>query len=141
MTAEFFRNVNPALGSRCCLLQILDGERMVANALVASDGPLLRWILFGREDGEARNGAYFLVIARIIEFAIEQAFKRIEMGLTTYSPKTDFGAQMVPLWIFARARGVLPRTLVPKLFCLFNSVPEVRERACFRLPYLPEPAN
>lgn len=144
VAAEFFRNVNQAFAGRCRVLQILDAERMVAHALVGRDGPLLRWILFGREDGEARDGAYFLVIARIIEFAIEQGLERIEMRLTTYSPKTDFGAQMVPLWMFARVRGVLPRTLVPMLFRLLNPVPDVRDRACFRSPedaVLPEPAN
>jgi predicted N-acyltransferase len=144
LTPEFFHNVNAAFGSRCRLLQILHGERMVAHALVACDGSLLRWILFGRENGEARDGAYFLVIAKIIEFAIEQGLERIEMGLTTYSPKTDFGARMVPLWMFARARGVLPKALVPVLFRLLNPVPNARDRACFRSPedaFLPEPAN
>ncbi|MBV8511646.1 MAG: GNAT family N-acetyltransferase, partial [Xanthobacteraceae bacterium] len=144
LTPEFFRNLNSAFGSRCRLLQILHDERMVAHALVVSDGPLLRWILFGRENGEARDGAYFLVIARIIAFAIEQGSERIEMGLTTYSPKTDFGARMVPLWMFARVRGVLPRMLVPMLFRLLNPVPDIRDRACFRSPedaVLPEPAS
>ena len=99
--------------------------------MVASDGTLLRWVLFGREDGDARDGAYFLVIARIIELAIEEGVDLIEMGLTTYSPKTDFGAQMMPLSMFLRVRGV-PSTVVPKLFHLFNPVPEVRDRASFR---------
>lgn len=132
LTPEFFQQVNSALGSRCRLLEILKGETLVAHALVACDGNMLRWLLFGREEGDARDGAYFLVIARIIEFAIEEGLQLIEMGLTSYSPKTDFGAHMVPLWMFARARGVLPRAAVPKLFRLFNPVPEVRERESFR---------
>jgi predicted N-acyltransferase len=133
VTREFFRHVNSALGSRCRLMEILKGGRMVAHALVASDGTLLRWLLFGREDGDARDGAYFLVIARIIEFAIGEGLDLIEMGRTTYSPKTDFGAQMVPLSMFLRVRGV-PSTVVLKLFHLLNPVPEVRDRASFRRP-------
>jgi predicted N-acyltransferase len=131
LTQEFFRHVNSALGSRCRLVEILKGGRMVAHALVASDGTLLRWLLFGREDGDARDGAYFLVIARIIEFAIGEGLDLIEMGLTTYSPKTDFGAQMVPLSMFLRVRGV-PSTVALKLFHLLNPMPEVRDRASFR---------
>ena len=131
LTREFFRHVNSAFGSRCRLVEIFKGGRMVAHALVASDGTLLRWLLFGRENREARDGAYFLVIASIIEFAIKEGLDLIEMGLTTYSPKTDFGAQMVPLSMFLRVRGV-PSTVVPKLFHLLNPVPEVRNRASFK---------
>ena len=73
------------------------------------------------------------MIARIIEFAIREGLDLIEMGLTTYSPKTDFGAQMVPLSMFLRVRGV-PSMVALKLFHLLNPLPEVRDRASFRRP-------
>ncbi len=98
----------------------------MAHALIVLDGATLRWLFFGREEGGSRDGAFFLAIAQIIEFGIAKGVAQIEMGLTTYSSKTDFGARMVPLWMFIRVRAVLIGRLLTALLRLFNPVPDVR---------------
>jgi hypothetical protein len=113
------------------LVEIVGGEQLIAHALVAIDGPILRWLYFGKERMGSRDGAYFLAIARIIELAIEKGVDTIEMGITTYSPKTDFGARMIPLWIFFRIRGPLRSRLIRALLPFVNPVPEPRDRGVF----------
>jgi predicted N-acyltransferase len=130
--SEFYRGVEEALGRRCQLLEVLDGETLVAHALIAVDRATLAWLFFGRGDGEIRDGAYFLAMARIIELAIEERVERIEMGLTTYFAKLDVGARMVPLWMFLRFRGALFGGVLPSLYHFFNAVPEVRSKAVFK---------
>jgi predicted N-acyltransferase len=129
--AQFYRNIGDGLEGRCRLIEIVRGGRRVAHALAVIDGRWLRWIFFGRDCPEDRDGAYFLAIASVVRLAIEERLEAVEMGLTTYSPKTDFGADMIPLWLLIRFRGTIRSRLMPRLLRFFNPVPVARRRKIF----------
>jgi predicted N-acyltransferase len=132
LTAGFYRGFGAATEGQAQLIEVLRGDRRVAHALIFLDGGILRWLFFGRDRPEERDGAYFLVIAEIVRLAIEHQLEIVEMGLTTYSPKTDYGAQMVALWVFVRFRGALLGRLLPGLVNLLNLIPGAKPRKVFR---------
>jgi predicted N-acyltransferase len=132
LTAEFYRHIGGALEGGCRLIEILRDGRRVAHALAVVDGRWLRWIFFGRDRAEDRDGAYFLAIASVVRLAIDERLEAVEMGLTTYLSKTDFGADMVPLWILIRFRGAIRSRWVPRFLRFFNPVPLVRRHQVFR---------
>ncbi|QMV03457.1 GNAT family N-acetyltransferase [Devosia sp. D6-9] len=111
LTATFFSQLDKRLGPRARVIEVLDGTTNVGHALLVDDGNILRWLSFGRETGGARDGAYFLVLASIIELAIREGKSVLDMGMTTHGPKTDFGAKMLRQWMLLRFRGPLGRLL------------------------------
>jgi predicted N-acyltransferase len=111
LTPKFFAQLDREFGSRARVLEVRQGTTSVAHALVVDDGATLRWLSFGRETGGVRDGAYFLVLASIVELAISEGKSVLDMGVTTHGPKTDFGAQMIPQWMLLRFRGPLGKLL------------------------------
>lgn len=131
LTAAFYNGFGAGTEGQGKLIEVLCDGRRVAHSLVFVDGGILRWLFFGRNHPEARDGAYFIVIAEIIRMAIEQQLEIVEMGLTTYSPKTDFGAQAIPLWIFVRFRGAILGRFLPSFINLLNPIPVAKPRKVF----------
>lgn len=128
---DFYRGVSAALGRHCRILEILQDQRLVAHALVIFDGKILRWLFFGREQGGVRDGVYFLAVARIVNLAIDEGMELVDMGLTSYRSKTEFGARVVPLWMYVRIRGV-PGRLLPGILRYLNPVAEIQRRDIFK---------
>jgi len=126
ITPAFFKALDAAFGSRARVLEVMKGQKRVGHALVVDDGDVLRWLSFGRTEGGMRDGAYFLVIANIVEMAISEGKAMLDMGITTQGPKTDFGADRVRQWLLLRFRGLPGHLLAPALG-LFN--PERGEAA------------
>jgi len=132
LTSDFYKYIGNGLNQQCLLLRIMRNQDMVAHALLAIDNKKLRWLFFGRKEEGSRDGAYFLAIANIVKFAIDNDFHSIEMGLTTYSPKTDFGASMVPLWMYLKCRHKSLNFFIPKMYAYFNKKVNVNVRKVFK---------
>lgn len=131
LTAAFFERLDASFGARAQVLEVLQGDRRVGHALVVEDGPVLRWLSFGRRDGGTRDGAYFLVLASIIERAIAEGRSVLDMGITTEGPKTDFGAERIGQWMLLRYRGPLGR-LLPLVLPYLNPPRDRRLRRVFK---------
>jgi len=131
LAPSFYEQLEAELGSRVRVLEITRGAQSVAHAILVEDGRILRWLSFGREVGGTRDGAYFLAIAKIVELAIKERRKLVDMGMTTHGPKTDFGAHMVAQWMFLKFRGPLG-PLVTTLLSILNPVPTVVHRRVFK---------
>jgi predicted N-acyltransferase len=132
VTPNFYRTAPSIFGSRAKLVRVAnEAGQVVSHSLVIVDGPVLRALQFGREPQTEKLGAYFLVTADIIKLGIELGCKVIDMGLTTHSPKLEFGGNMVPLWMFVKIRGTMG-PLIIRLLRLLNPVSPVESRRVFR---------
>jgi predicted N-acyltransferase len=132
LTCAFYKGVAAASGDRFRLLAISQENRLIAHALLVRDGPQLRWLLFGREKGGVRDGAYFAAIARIVDIAVTEGLQLVDMGLTTYRVKMDFGARMVPLWMYVHIRSRLFGKVALQVLRLMNPGPELVIREIFK---------
>lgn len=131
ITPTFYKHINTGFNNKCRLLKIFRGEDMVAHAIISFDDVVLRWLFFGREEAGTKDGAYFIAIKNIIQYAIDHKVDYIEMGLTSYSTKTDFGAQMIPLWMFLKCRNKILNSIVPLFFNAINKNIEISHREVF----------
>lgn len=130
--AQFYDTVSKENSGRFEVIAISNAEAVVAHGLVMTDGDCLRWIFFGR-DTLKRTGAYFLTIASIIRLAISRRIAKVDMGITTYSPKTDFGARVLDLWIYVRCRGRIIGPILPIVARRLNRISSVGHRDVFKV--------
>jgi predicted N-acyltransferase len=128
---EFYTYINKGLKEKCRLLKIFQGNTLKAHALIAIDGGILRWLYFGRATKGCRDGAYFFALEQIIQLGIKLEMKKIEMGLTSYSAKTDYGAKMIPLYMFVQCRNRFLNQIVSRLYNYFNQPISVQNRNVF----------
>lgn len=130
LSPKFYRNLS-ASPANCRIVEVLKGENLVAHMLVVTDATTLRPLRFGREQAGAQDSAYFLAITRVVQLAIEECMDLIDCGITTSSVKTDFGAKMIPIWMFVRIRAPFGMTLLNVLRAM-NPVPEITEKNIFK---------
>lgn len=130
LSPKFYRNLS-ASPANCRIVEVLKGENLVAHMLVVTDATTLRPLRFGREQAGAQDSAYFLAITRVVQLAIEERMDLIDCGITTSSVKTDFGAKMIPIWMFVRIRAPFGMTLLNVLRAM-NPVPEITEKNVFK---------
>lgn len=130
LSPKFYRNLS-ASPANCRIVEVLKGENLVAHMLVVTDATTLRPLRFGREQAGAQDSAYFLAITRVVQLAIEERMDLIDCGITTSSVKTDFGAKMIPIWMFVRIRAPFGMTLLNVLRAM-NPVPEITEKNIFK---------
>lgn len=133
---DFYRGMAADPRGRFRVLLVSREDELVAHGVVLGDGDVLKWLWFGRGEAHAKDAAYFLVAARVIQLAIEEGFRSIEMGVTTYTAKTEIGARMVPLAMFLRLRPNLLGGFFAALHGIFNQVPE-----CKQIPVFSEPGE
>lgn len=132
LTPDFYNYINKGFNGNCRLLQVYQQDVLVAHALIAIDGKILRWLFFGRDRGAIKNdGAYFIVIEQIVKLAIELDMSTVEMGLTSYMTKTEYGAEMVPLHMYIHCRSKILNYIVPRLYQTLNKEVKIQKRNVF----------
>ena len=133
LTPTFYRKFSQGMGARSKALLFYRADQLVGHALLLHDGPLLRWLYFGRN--EANNDSLYLYVAHaVIETAINLRAERLEMGLTTYSIKQDLGAMPGPIKLAIRGRSRLFNRLVGWGYGLLNTPSRLTEKNIFKRP-------
>jgi predicted N-acyltransferase len=127
---RFFERL-PLTSTEWVCFKVLKEKALVAIALVLIDGKAARWSFFGRDNPGARDGAYFLLLAEIVRFAIQRQMHVLEMGLTTYRPKLELGARPEQLRMAVLIRFPGGRFIVHLLRRL-NKVAAVTEKDVFK---------
>ncbi|MCP4181294.1 MAG: GNAT family N-acetyltransferase [bacterium] len=94
LTPEFYREFSNLMGTDSKVLLFYNDGKLCAHALLLKDNDTLRWMYVGRDD-TTPDYLYFYVIHKIVETAILMKVCRLEMGMTTYPIKQDFGAELV----------------------------------------------
>jgi len=131
LTPTFYREFSQGMGPRSKALLFYRADQLVGHALLLHDGPLLRWLYFGRT--EANNDSLYLYVAHaVIETAIKLQAERLEMGLTTYSIKQDLGAQPEPIKLAIRGRSNLFNLLVGWGYGLLNTPSRLTAKNIFK---------
>ncbi len=101
LTPEFYTEISQNMGPHSKALLFYAEGQLLGHVLLLQDGDLLRWLYVGRNISE-RDSLYYYIIHTIIETAISVGARKVEMGLTTYQIKQDFGAKLVPIYIAIR---------------------------------------
>lgn len=125
--------LSEASGGGGFVVAVFDGDDQVAHAAGLRDGPVLRWMFFGREEQDVKqDAAYFAALREVLRLAMEEGFETIDMGITTYTLKTEVGAEMIPLTMLLACPVPGLARLLTALHRWANPVPEVRQVAVFK---------
>jgi predicted N-acyltransferase len=131
LTPKFYREFSSTLGAASKALLFYRGNDLVGHALLLHEGPMLRWLYFGRN--QATNDSLYLYVAHaVIETAIQLGAQTLEMGLTTYSIKLDLGASIRPVRIALRSTWQLINPFISLGYAFLNRVPAVQARSVFK---------
>jgi predicted N-acyltransferase len=132
VTPDFYTYIDEGLKGNCRLLKIHQGNSLQGHALAVKDGSILRWMYFGRENDDRRDGAYFFAMEQIIKLGIRLEMEKIEMALTCYPLKTDYGAKMVPLYMFMQCRTRCLTGIFARLHEMFNTTASIENKQVFK---------
>lgn len=128
--AGFFERLRET-GTEWLCFTVLQQEHRAAVAVVLVDGAIARWTFFGRDTAGTQDGAYFLALSEIVRFSINRRLQSVELGLTTYRPKLEFGAEVARFEIAVRIR-LLGGELIVNLLKRLNKVAEVASKDIFK---------
>lgn len=130
LTPEFYKHFSEKLGSRSKVLLFFRNDELIGHVLLLLDGEMLRWLYVGRKES-IKDNLYFYICNKIVETAITLRVKRLELGLTTYTPKMNLGAQMLPVNIAIKSPSIF-NSVVGPVYALLNHAPEIEKRNIFR---------
>ncbi len=131
LTADFYREFSTQLGDHSKVLLFRQNSAIIGHALLLIEGDMLRWLYFGRATA-CNDSLYIYVGYKVVETAISLGMQRIEMGLTTYSVKKDFGAQMKPIEMAICSPYAFINPFIGKGYALLNKTPEINNKNIFK---------
>ena len=131
LTPHFYKEFASGLGNNSMVILFYRGDQLVGHALLLKDGDLLRWLYFGRNE-PINDNLYIYVAYTVVETAILNGAKRLELGLTTYSVKKDLGAYMVPIKLALKSPLRLINPFVGLFYPWLNHSPEISNKDIFK---------
>lgn len=131
LTPEFYEAFSAKLGSRSKVLLFYRNDELVGHVLLLVDGETLRWLYVGRNES-VKDNLYFYMCHKIVETAILLKVKQLELGLTTYEPKMNLGAQMLPVNLAIKTVNPFFNIFAGYVYRLLNDTPEIKTRNIFR---------
>lgn len=131
LTPRFYKDFSQKFGTRSKVLLIYSKDELVGHALLLVDGDTLRWRNFGRAKAE-NDSLYIYVCHKVVETAINLGVKHLDMGVTTYAIKRDFGASIVPRKIAIRVSWGIFNSYAAKAYSLLNHVPVIHNKNIFK---------
>lgn len=99
---DYYRALDEALGPASVLLAIERDGRMVAHGLILLGERELIATYFGRDAGPARN-EWFQLMNEALRLALERGVTSINLGRGSYEAKALVGADIEPLYCYARS--------------------------------------
>jgi len=133
LTPQYFKNLNRYLAGEALVVVVKKDEEIIGFSLILIDNLTLRYIYSGLNyEYNDDYSVYFNMLYTMIKFAIESRKHKFEMGITTYIPKLDVGAQIEPLYVYLRHRNNILNSIVPKAFGFFTPNNTSKLRNVFR---------
>lgn len=105
LSSEFFSNISQRLGNRTFVTLFWRGDTIVAFTLYFDNGDVLIPLYIGVD--YAHNSEASLVFNANFDWvqtAIELGYRKLDLGITTYTPKMRVGAHLEPLTVLVRHR-------------------------------------
>lgn len=131
LTPGFYKDFSLKFGAHSKVLLIYCKDELVGHALLLVDGDTLRWRNFGRAKAE-NDSLYIYVCHKVVETAINLGVKHLDMGVTTYAIKRDFGASIVPRKIAIRVLFDMFNKYAAWAYSLLNHIPEIQTKDIFK---------
>ncbi len=140
LTPAFYRDFSIKFGTRSKVLLVYSNDSLVGHALLLLDGDTLRWRNFGRTKAE-NDSLYIYVCQKVVETAIHLGVNRLDMGVTTYEVKRDFGASIIPRRIAIWVSWNIFNRYSAWVYSLLNHIPDIQTKNIFKKSNQPPRAH
>jgi len=133
LTDLFFTNIDKYLKDRSAVLLAEKGDRIIGFTLLFFDDETLIPIYSGLDyNYNEIYCIYFNLLYKIVDVAITEGMKDIDLGITTLVPKKEMGAEVVRLKMYMRHFNPLLNKIVPRLFDMMTPQDNIRSRNVFK---------
>ncbi|MDP8246715.1 MAG: GNAT family N-acetyltransferase [Candidatus Tritonobacter lacicola] len=117
LTRDFFVSMSRNLGGEARVILMKEGRRPVGFSFVLVDDDTLRNEYIGLDyESNRKYRIYHNLLLHTIRYGIELGKKKIELGITTYTPKKELGARLSPLYMYMKHTNPIMNKIVPRLF-------------------------
>jgi predicted N-acyltransferase len=117
---DFFRHFFKSHNDSLVFIAIADRTTIHGLAVLVSHGDNLTFSLIGKSAEKDEYDTYFNIITGIVKYAIDQKYTTLNMGQTSYYPKTRMGALDENEFIYFKSKNrfvhLLLRILNPIVF-------------------------
>ena len=131
LTPEFYSEISKNMGENSQVILFYSKGVLIAHVLLLKDNDRLRWLYIGRNHSQ-NDSLYFYIVHKVIEIAIDMGVSKLEMGLTTYPIKQDFGAKLVPVHIAIRLTIPLLNPILGPVYNFLHSSTDYPEKRVFK---------
>ena len=133
LTPEFYSEISRNMGANSKVLLFYSRGTLVAHVLLLEDRETLRWLYIGRNRSQ-KDSLYFYIVHKIIETSITMGMTKLEMGLTTYPIKQDFGAKLVPIYIAIRLTVPFLNLMLEPIYRFLHDSTDYPVKRVFKFP-------
>ncbi len=121
LTKEFFINLSTYLKGEAKVILIKKEMDIIGFALLLSDTDILKFMYTGLDYNFNKECAvYFNSIYQVINQAISEKKIEIDVGMSTYLPKINVGADMVNLFMYIKHINKYLNPIIINLFDIMN---------------------
>jgi predicted N-acyltransferase len=133
LTKEFFINMDTFLEKKSKVILLKKDLKIVGYALLVSDENTLRFMFSGiNYDYNTEYFIYFNSLYYIINQAINEEKKEIDLGLTTYVPKMNIGAEVVNLHMYLKHLNILLNPILTNLYKIISPKIKIKTANVFK---------
>jgi predicted N-acyltransferase len=121
LTVNFFINIDKYLNDKSKVILLKKEDSIIGFALLVIDDDTMKFMFNGLDYTYNKEFAiYFNCLLSIIKLSIEMKKKEIDIGVTTYYAKTDFGAKVVNLFLYLKHTNMFLNPILTNLFIFFS---------------------
>ena len=133
LAEDFFRKVDVYFGKDSKAILFKKDEKILGFMLTVKDDVTMRALFIGI-DYEFNNQyfTYFNLLYNLVDQAIKDKKRKVELGITTVVPKMDLGARLIPLYAYMKHINPLLNKIIPKAFKIMFPEEHVEPRKVFR---------
>ena len=103
LTKEFFQCMDKYLLKKTMVILLKKQEKLIGFAFFLLDNDIARLVYVGMDYKEKKsNLTYFNLFYQGLKFAIEQKYKKLELGITSYEFKIKMGGELLSLYAYLK---------------------------------------
>jgi len=102
------------------VLAYLNGQLVGFIQAICRDKSMVAGYIGVDQNFSKEHGVYFSLVMRVVDFAIEGKFEKIDMGETHYYFKKALGSKLVSNYVYFRHRNIWAHTLMSLFSFLFE---------------------
>ena len=108
LTEDFFYNINTFLSKKTIVILLKKNEEVLGFSFFLLDDDTARLLYIGMNYEKSKEYlTYFNIFYSGLKFAIENNYKKIELGVTTYDFKMRIGGKIVSLYAYIKHQNKL----------------------------------